>query len=138
MKKKMKIKRFNESISDEPIILYNNKGDVKLGSFKINQRGKSGSFFIKDISDVDWDKSTISYYNYLRGSTEWINIHPESLLRLTDEIKQMCYESDKKENYLKFTFYVDDKLAKLIHVNPKFKRVEEGGEIISYSDKFEY
>ena len=33
MKKKMKIKRFNESISDEPIILYNNKGDVKLGSF---------------------------------------------------------------------------------------------------------
>jgi hypothetical protein len=138
MKKKMKIKRFNESISDEPIILYNNKGDVKLGSFKINQRGKSGSFFIKDVSDVDWDKSTISYYNYRRGGTEWINIHPDSLARLTDEIKQMCYESDKKEKYLEFTFYVDDKLAKLIHVNPKFKRVEEGGEIISYSDKFEY
>jgi len=135
---KMKIKRFNESISDEPIVLYNNKGDVKLGLFKINQRGKSGSFFIKDVSDVDWDKSTISYYNYRRGGTEWINIHPESLSRLTDEIKQMCYESDKKEKYLEFTFYVDDKLAKLIHVNPKFKRVEEGGEIISYSDKFEY
>jgi hypothetical protein len=134
----MKIKRFNESISDEPIILYNNKGDVKLGSFKINQRGKSGSFFIKDVSDVDWDKSTISYYNYRRGGTEWINIHPDSLARLTDEIKQMCYESDKKEEYLEFTFFVDDKLAKLIHVNPKFKRVKEGGEIISYTDKFEY
>jgi hypothetical protein len=91
MKKKMKIKRFNESISDEPIILYNNKGDVKLGSFKINQRGKSGSFLIKDVSDVDWNKSTISYYNYKRGGTEWINIHPDSLSRLTDEIKQMCY-----------------------------------------------
>ena len=138
MKKKMKIKRFNESISDEPIILYNNKGDVKLGSFKINQRGKSGSIFIKDLSDGDWDKSRITYYNYLRGGTEWINIHPESLSRLTDEIKQMCYESDKKEKYLEFTFYIDDKLAKLIHVNPKFKRVEEGGEIISYLDKFEY
>jgi hypothetical protein len=138
MKKKMKIKRFNESISDEPIILYNNKGDVKLGSFKINQRGKSGSYFRKDVSDVDWDKSIISYYNYRRGGTEWINIHPESLARLTDEIKQMCYESDKKEEYLEFTFFVDDKLAKLIHVNPKFKRVKEGGEIISYLDKFEY
>ena len=35
-------------------------------------------------------------------------------------------------------FYIDDNKAKLIHIGPKFERVEEGVKIISYVDKFEY
>jgi hypothetical protein len=134
----MKIKKFNENLSDEPIVLYNNKGDFKLGSFKINQRGKSGTYFIKDISDVNWDESIITYYNYKRGSSEWIKIHPKSLQKLTDEIKEICYKQDKIEEYTKFTFYIVDECALLVHVNPEFNRLKEGAEITSYFEKLEY
>jgi|LakMenEpi03Aug12_release.lakeMendotaPanAssembly.Ray.scaffolds.fasta_scaffold1542266_2 hypothetical protein len=134
----MKIKKFNENLSDDPILLYNNKGDFKLGSFRINMRGKSGTIFIKDISDVNWDASIISYHNYLRGSSEWLKIHPRSLQKLSDEIKEICYKQDKIEEYTKFTFYIVDGCALLVHVNPEFKRLKEGGEITSYFDKLKY
>jgi len=134
----MKIKKFNENLSDEPIVLYNNKGDLKIGSLKINQRGKSGNYSIKDISDVNWDASKITYYNNKRGSSEWLEIHPKSLSKLTDEIKNIFYEQDKIEEYTKFTFYIVDECALLIHVNPEFRRLKEGGEITSYFEKLEY
>ena len=133
----MKIKRFNENLSEE-ILLYNNSGDLKLGSFKLSQQGKSGTYFIKSIDDVDWGKSRITFFSYKRGSTEWISISPQSIDKLTDEMKSLIYESDKKEEFLKCSFYIDDNKAKLIHIGPKFERVEEGVKIISYVDKFEY
>ena len=137
----MKIKRFNESLSEE-ILLYNNKGDLKLGSFKVDQRGKSGTIYIKSVYDVDWDKSRITFYNNKRGSTEWTSILPQSLDKLTDEMKLLIYESDKKEEYMKCSFYLEydgeKRFARLIHIDPEFQRVEEGGRIISYFDKLEY
>jgi hypothetical protein len=133
----MKIKRFNENLSEE-ILLYNNSGDLKLGSFKLSQQGKSGTYLIKSIDDVDWDKSDITFFSNKRGSTEWISISPQSIDKLTDEMKSLIYESDKKEEFLKCSFYIDDNKAKLIHIGPKFERVEEGVKIISYVDKFEY
>lgn len=135
------IKRFNENSSEE-IMLYNNKGDLKLGSFKVHQRGKSGSIYIKSIDDVDWEQSFLSFYNNTRGSTEWTHILPQSLDKLTDEIKLLIYESDKKEEYVKCSFYLEydgeERFARLIHIAPEFKRVKEGGIITSYIDKFEY
>lgn len=102
----MRIKRFNESLSEE-ILLYNNKGDLKLGSFWVGQRGKSGTIYIKSVDDVDWEKSIITFYNNKRGSSEWTSILPESLDRLTDEMKLLIYEADKKEEYVKCTFYLE-------------------------------
>jgi hypothetical protein len=133
----MKIKRFNENLSEE-ILLYNNEGDLKLGSFRLSQQGKSGTYLIKSIDDVDWGKSRITFFSYKRGSTEWVSISPQSIDKLTDEMKSLIYEADKKEEYVKCSFYIDDNKAKLIHIEPKFERVKEGGKIISYVDKFEY
>ena len=53
-------------------------------------------------------------------------------------MKSLIYEADKKEEFVKCSFYIDDNKAKLIHIEPKFERVKEGGEIISYVDKLEY
>ena len=50
----MRIKRFNESLSEE-IIPYNNKGYLKFGSLWVHQRGLSGTIYIKDINDVEMD-----------------------------------------------------------------------------------
>jgi hypothetical protein len=129
------IRKFNESLSEE-ILLYNNKGDLKLGSFKVHQRGKSGTFNIDGADDVDWEKSTLTFYNNKRGSTEWTNILPQSLDKLTDEIKLLIYESDKKEEYVKCSFYLENdgekRFARLIHIAPEFQRVKEGGIITSY------
>jgi hypothetical protein len=133
----MKIKRFNENLSEE-ILLYNNEGDLKLGSFRLSQQGKSGTYLIKSIDDVDWGKSRITFFSYKRGSTEWVSISPQSIDKLTDEMKSLIYEADKKEEYVKCSFYINDNKAKLIHIEPKFERVKEGGKIISYVDKFEY
>ena len=62
----MKIKRFNENLSEE-ILLYNNAGDLKLGSFRLSQQGKSGTYYIKSIDDVDWVKSRMIFFSYKRG-----------------------------------------------------------------------
>ena len=133
----MKIKRFNENLSEE-ILLYNNAGDLKLGSFRLSQQGKSGTYYIKSIDDVDWVKSRMIFFSDKRGLTEWISISPQSLDKLTDEMKSLIYEADKKEEFVKCSFYIDDNKAKLIHIEPKFERVKEGGKIISYVDKLEY
>lgn len=132
-----RIKRFNENLEQE-VILYNNKGELMLGNFKINQKGKSGSIYIKDINDVDWEKSTITYYNSIARTTYWTNISQESLNKLSDEVKELIWEADKKENFIKCSFYLQNDLAKIIHISPEFERVEEGGKIISYLDKLQY
>jgi hypothetical protein len=134
----MKIKRFLENITQEPIVLYNNKGDLKLGSIRVSQRGLSGTIYIESIDDVDWVKSRIVFYNDSRGGTEWRNILPESLDKLSDEIKELIYQKDKEENYLMFTFYLENDLAKLVHIGPEFKRTKDGGVITSYIDKLTY
>jgi hypothetical protein len=134
----MKIKRFLENITQEPIVLYNNKGDLKLGSIRVSQRGLSGTIYIESIDDVDWVKSRIVFYSYSRGMTEWRNILPESLDKLSDEIKELIYQKDKEENYLMFTFYLENDLAKLVHIGPEFKRTKDGGVITSYIDKLTY
>jgi len=135
------IKKFNENSSEE-IMLYNNKGDLKLGSFKVHQRGKSGAIYIKSVDDVDWEQSFLSFYNNTRGSTEWTNILLQSLDKRTDEIKLLIYESDKKEEYVRCSFYLEydgeKRFARLIHIAPEFERVKEGGIITSYLDKLEY
>lgn len=59
----MKIKRFLENITQEPIVLFNNKGDLKLGSMRVSQRGLSGTIYIKSIDDVNWEKSRIVFYS---------------------------------------------------------------------------
>ena len=134
----MKIKRFLENITQEPIVLYNNKGDLKLGSIRVSQRGLSGTIYIESIDDVDWVKSRIVFYNDSRGGTEWRNILPESLDKLSDEIKELIYQKDKEENYLMFTFYLENDLAKLVHIGPEFKRTKDGGVITSFIDKLTY
>jgi len=134
----MKIKRFLENITQEPIVLFNNKGDLKLGSMRVSQRGLSGTIYIESIDDVDWEKSRIVFYSYSRGMTEWANILPESLDKLSDEIKELIYQKDKEENYLMFTFYLENDLAKLVHIGPEFKRTKDGGVITSYIDKLTY
>jgi hypothetical protein len=134
----MKIKRFLENITQEPIVLYNNKGDLKLGSIRVSQRGLSGTIYIESIDDVNWVKSRIVFYSYSRGGTEWRNILPESLDKLSDEIKELIYQKDKEENYLMFTFYLENDLAKLVHIGPEFKRTKDGGVITSFIDKLTY
>ena len=134
----MKIKRFLENITQEPIVLYNNEGDLKLGSIRVSQTGLSGTIYIKNIDDVNWGKSRIVFYSYSRGMTEWRNILPESLDKLSDEIKELIYQKDKEENYLMFTFYLENDLAKLVHIGPEFQRTKDGGVITSYIDKLTY
>lgn len=139
IKYKRKLKRDKDrEIWEDGIVEYNNRGDLKLGRLKLHQRGKSGTIYIQDPDDVDWNKSHITYYNPIRGSYEWLGIHPVSLLQFTDEIKKMCFEGDLAEKYIQFTFRVVDKCALLIHMEPVFKRIEQGGEITSYFTKFEY
>jgi len=143
----MRIKRFNESLSEE-IILFNNKGYLKFGSLWVHQRGLSGTSYIKDINDVDWDKLTISYYNNQAGATYRAEILPESISKLTPEVKQLIWESDKKEEFLKCSFCFENPedpekikfhgVAKLIHISPEFKRTKDGGVITSYIDKLTY
>ena len=134
----MKIKRFLENITQEPIVLYNNEGDLKLGSIRVSQTGLSGTIYIESIDDVNWGKSRIVFYSYSRGGTESRNILPESLDKLSDEIKELIYQKDKEENYLMFTFYLENDLAKLVHIGPEFKRTKDGGVITSYIDKLTY
>lgn len=134
----MKIKRFNE-IQSEEILLFNNEGDLKLGIFRLSQQGKSGAYYIKNIDDVDWKSSKITFLSYKRGSTEWINISQESLDKFTNELKLLLYEAQKRDEDVKCSFYIDDNgKAKLIHIGLEFLRVEKGGKITSYISKFEY
>lgn len=120
---------------DEPIVRFNNEGDIKLGTIQLN---KLDGGIVWDIGDVDWDTSRIIYYHNKRRTTYTMPISPTSINKFTEVFKELIYKQDKQEECLQFSFSISNEFAQLIHVNPKFERVENGGRVISYINKFEY
>ena len=77
----------------------------------------------------------ITYYNKKRGCNCWINISPESVNKLTDDIKEMIFDVNMVDGYFKSTFYIKNDVAILVHISPKIERLTDYGNIVSCISK---
>lgn len=125
------LKKFNE----DTLILFNNKGDLKLGRFNVASKGISGTYNIQSTDDVNWSELLIVYHNPIRRGTEWIFVSEISLNKLSNEIKDLIFENDKKETFIRVSFKIVNDKAEIVHINPLYNRTDNGLLITSYTEK---